>query len=81
MIESSDLRLTRMPLNSGAGWMPALGCGLLISDAALTKTATRETLDAWFRHFDVADILSIETPTRATIGDSRIVISACPRDF
>jgi len=46
MIESPDLRLTRRPLNDGAGHMPALGFGTLIPDAALTRTATRDALDA-----------------------------------
>ena len=55
MIESPDLRLTRMPLNNGAGHMPALGFGTLIPDAALTRTATRGALDAGFRHFDCAE--------------------------
>jgi alcohol dehydrogenase (NADP+) len=34
MIESSDLRLTKMPLNDGSGYMPALGFGTLIHDPA-----------------------------------------------
>jgi hypothetical protein len=55
MIESPDLRLTRMPLNNGAGHMPALGFGTLIPDAAVTITATRDALDAGFRHFDCAE--------------------------
>ena len=55
MIESSDLRLTKMPLNNGAGCMPALGFGTLIPDTAVTKTATRDALDAGFRHFDCAE--------------------------
>src|SRR6202451_760205 len=55
MIESPDLRLTRMPLNNGAGHMPALGFGTLLPDTALTKTATRDALDAGFRHFDCAE--------------------------
>jgi aldehyde reductase len=55
MIESSDLPLTRMPLNSGGGYMPALGFGTLIPDTALTRTATRDALDAGFRHFDCAE--------------------------
>ena len=55
MIESSDLRLTQMPLRDGAGWMPALGFGTLIPDTAVTKTATRDALDAGFRHFDCAE--------------------------
>ena len=55
MIESSDLQLTRMPLSNGAGWMPALGFGTLIPDPAVTITATRDALDAGFRHFDCAE--------------------------
>jgi alcohol dehydrogenase (NADP+) len=54
-MESSDLRLTRVPLNNGAGNMPALGFGTLIPDPALTITATRDALDAGFRHFDCAE--------------------------
>jgi alcohol dehydrogenase (NADP+) len=55
MIESSDLRLTRMPLNNGGRDIPALGFGTLIPDTALTRTATRDALDAGFRHFDCAE--------------------------
>ncbi len=55
MIESSDLRMTRIPLNHGAGHMPALGFGTLIPDTAETITATRDALDAGFRHFDCAE--------------------------
>ena len=47
MIES-DLRTTRIPLNYGAGHMPALGFGTLIPDAAVTITATRDALEAGF---------------------------------
>jgi aldehyde reductase len=55
MIEPFDLRLTRMPLNNGTGYMPALGFGTLIADTAVTETATRYALDAGFRHFDCAE--------------------------
>jgi alcohol dehydrogenase (NADP+) len=55
MIESSDLRKTRIPLNQGAGSIPALGFGTLIPGAAETITATRDALDAGFRHFDCAE--------------------------
>ncbi|HSU33234.1 MAG TPA: aldo/keto reductase [Bryobacteraceae bacterium] len=55
MIEPSDLRMTRIPLNHGAGHMPALGFGTLIPDAAVTITATRDALEAGFRHFDCAE--------------------------
>jgi alcohol dehydrogenase (NADP+) len=54
MIESSDFRTRRMPL-SGAGQMPALGFGTLIPDAAETTRATRDALEAGFRHFDCAE--------------------------
>ncbi len=55
MIESSDLRMTRIPLSHGAGQMPALGFGTLIPDAAVTITATKDALEAGFRHFDCAE--------------------------
>jgi aldehyde reductase len=55
MTESSDFRSKRMPLNHGAGQMPALGFGTLIPDAAATISATRDALEAGFRHFDCAE--------------------------
>src|SRR6201993_1012552 len=55
MNASSDLRMTRIPLSHGAGQMPALGFGTLIPDPALTITATRDALEAGFRHFDCAE--------------------------
>ena len=55
MTESSDLRITRIPLNNGSGHMPALGCGTLIPDPAATKAATKAALAAGFRHFDCAE--------------------------
>jgi alcohol dehydrogenase (NADP+) len=55
MIESSDFRITNLPLNHGAGHIPALGFGTLIPDAAVTITATTAALEAGFRHFDCAE--------------------------
>ena len=55
MTESSDFRSERMPLNNGSGHIPALGFGTLIPNAAETLTATRDALDAGFRHFDCAE--------------------------
>src|ERR1700683_5505178 len=55
MIESSDFRTKRMPLNHGAGHMPVLGFGTLIPDAAATISATRDALEAGFRYFDCAE--------------------------
>jgi alcohol dehydrogenase (NADP+) len=55
MNASSDLRTMRIPLKHGAGQMPALGFGTLISDPSVTITATRDALEAGFRHFDCAE--------------------------
>ncbi len=55
MAEPSDLRLKKIPLNNGVGHMPALGFGTLIPDAAITITATKDALEAGFRHFDGAE--------------------------
>src|SRR5271156_1262893 len=55
MIESSDLRMMRISLDHEVGHMPALGFGTLIPDAAVTITATRDALEAGFRHFDCAE--------------------------
>jgi alcohol dehydrogenase (NADP+) len=51
----ADLRTTRIPLSHGAGNIPALGFGTLIADAAVTITATKDALEAGFRHFDCAE--------------------------
>lgn len=55
MNAASDLRMMRIPLNHGVGNMPALGFGTLIPDPAVTITATRDALEAGFRHFDCAE--------------------------
>jgi alcohol dehydrogenase (NADP+) len=55
MVEPADLRTTRIPLSHGAGRIPALGFGTLIPDPAVTITATRDALEAGFRHFDCAE--------------------------
>ena len=52
---SVDLRHTRIPLNHGAGSIPALGFGTLIPDPAETRRATRDAVEAGFRHFDCAE--------------------------
>jgi alcohol dehydrogenase (NADP+) len=53
--ESPDIRTTRIPLANSAGQIPALGFGTLIPDPAVTISATRDALDAGFRHFDCAE--------------------------
>src|SRR5450432_3156422 len=55
MVDSSDFRTKRIPLNNGSGDMPALGFGTLIPDAATTISATKDALEAGFRHFDCAE--------------------------
>src|ERR1700739_3123724 len=55
MTESSDLRMMKIPLSNGTGHMPALGFGTLIPDAAVTISATKDALEAGFRHFDCAE--------------------------
>jgi aldehyde reductase len=55
MITSSEFQATKLPLSHGSGFMPALGFGTLIPDAAVTISATRDALAAGFRHFDCAE--------------------------
>jgi alcohol dehydrogenase (NADP+) len=55
VIDFSDFRTKKMPLNHGAGHIPVLGFGTLIPDAAATIRGTRDALDAGFRHFDCAE--------------------------
>jgi alcohol dehydrogenase (NADP+) len=55
MIESSDFLTKKLPLNHGASQMPVLGFGTLIPGAAATVSATRDALEAGFRHFDCAE--------------------------
>jgi aldehyde reductase len=55
MVKPSDFRTERMALSRGAGHMPLLGFGTLIPDAAATISATRDALQAGFRHFDCAE--------------------------
>jgi alcohol dehydrogenase (NADP+) len=55
MAENQDIPMTKITLTHGAGQMPVLGFGTLIADPAATITATRDALDAGFRHFDCAE--------------------------
>ena len=55
MTESSDFRSKKIVLSHGGGRMPALGFGTLIPDAATTISATRDALEAGYRHFDCAE--------------------------
>jgi alcohol dehydrogenase (NADP+) len=55
MTEPADFRSKRIALNHGGGRLPALGFGTLISDAATTTSATRDALQAGYRHIDCAE--------------------------
>jgi len=55
MTESPDLRTKRIPLSNGTTQIPALGFGTLIPDPAGTISATKDALEAGFRHFDCAE--------------------------
>ncbi|TDN62019.1 aldo/keto reductase [Paraburkholderia sp. BL10I2N1] len=55
MIESSDFRSKEIVLDRGGGRMPALGFGTLIPDGATTTRATRDALEAGYRHIDCAE--------------------------
>ena len=55
MVESDNLRFTRIPLNNGSGAIPALGFGTLIPDPMATRTATKAALEAGFRVIDTAE--------------------------
>jgi diketogulonate reductase-like aldo/keto reductase len=53
--EADTLRYTTMPLNSGAGAIPALGFGTLIPDPVATRAATKAALEAGFRLLDTSE--------------------------
>jgi diketogulonate reductase-like aldo/keto reductase len=55
MVESDDLRFTRIALNDGSGAIPALGFGTLIPDPVATRTATMAALEAGFRQLDASE--------------------------
>src|SRR4051794_3708892 len=55
MVESDNLRYTKMALNNGSGAIPALGFGTLIPDPVATRTATKAALEAGFRQLDASE--------------------------
>jgi diketogulonate reductase-like aldo/keto reductase len=55
MVESDNLRFTRLALNNGSGAIPSLGFGTLIPDPMATRTATKAALEAGFRQLDAAE--------------------------
>jgi diketogulonate reductase-like aldo/keto reductase len=55
MVESDNLRYTKIALNNGSGAIPALGFGTLIPDPMATRAATRAALEAGFRMLDASE--------------------------
>jgi aldehyde reductase len=55
MDHAADFRSLRIPLLDRAGEIPAVGFGTLIAEPALTLSATRDALEAGYRHFDCAE--------------------------
>ena len=55
MVESDNLRDTRIALNNGSGDIPALGFGTLIPDPIATRTATRAAMEVGFRQLDASE--------------------------
>src|SRR5689334_9442984 len=55
MLETDNLRDTRLSLNNGSGAIPALGFGTLIPDPIATRIATKAALEAGFRGLDTAE--------------------------
>jgi alcohol dehydrogenase (NADP+) len=61
MISPADFRTITIPLNHGTGKIPAAGFGTLVKDRSITLRATRDALDAGYRHFDCAERYQNET--------------------
>ena len=55
MIETDNLRYTKLALSNGSGAIPALGFGTLIPDPIATTNATKAALEAGFRGLDTAE--------------------------
>ena len=64
MVESDNLRYTRITLNNGSNAIPALGFGTLIPDPMATRTTTKAALEAGFRQLDASERYRNETTTR-----------------
>lgn len=55
MVESDNLRYSKLALNNGSGAIPALGFGTLIPDPVATRAATKAALEAGFRLLDASE--------------------------
>ncbi len=55
MVDSDNLRYTKMALSNGSGAMSALGFGTLIPDFIVSRSATKAALEAGFRVLDASE--------------------------
>src|ERR1700685_3046926 len=55
MVESDNLRYTKMALNNGSGAIPALVFGTRIPDPMATRPATKAALEVGFRQLDASE--------------------------
>src|SRR5277367_1340985 len=69
MLESDNLRYTKLALNDGSGAIPALGFGTLIPDPMATRTATKAALEAGFRQLDAAERYRNENEVGAALRE------------
>ncbi len=69
MIESDNLRYTKLALNNGSGAMPALGFGTLIPDPVATRTATKAALETGFRQLDASERYGNEKEVGAALQE------------
>src|SRR3954470_7497020 len=69
MLATDDLRYTKIPLNNGSGFIPALGFGTLIPDPVATRAATKAALEAGFRLLDAAERYRNETEVGQAMQD------------
>nr|WP_047486750.1 aldo/keto reductase [Terriglobus sp. TAA 43] len=77
----AEFRTTKLPLRDGSGLMPALGFGTLIPDLNLTVSATRDALQAGFRHFDAAERYRNESQVGEALQDGMAALGLKREDI
>src|ERR1700685_2101581 len=69
MVESDNLRYTKMALNNGSGAIPALVFGTRIPDPMATRPATKAALEVGFRQLDASERYRNEKEVGEAIQD------------
>lgn len=77
----AEFRTTKLTLRDGSGQIPALGFGTLIPDLALTVSATRDALQAGFRHFDAAERYRNESQVGEALQDGMTTLGLKREDI